>query len=63
MSHAVAAPAISRPFTPLLIVVLFVSLWFSAICFVAAHDTIGFRALEVIAAAAIALGAGHRYLR
>ncbi|HJT17260.1 MAG TPA: hypothetical protein VJ853_07725 [Thermoanaerobaculia bacterium] len=52
-----------RPFTPLLIVLLFVSAWFAAICFVAARETIGFHALEIIAAAALALGAGDRYLR
>jgi hypothetical protein len=50
-----------RPFTPLLLVLLAVTLWFTAICCIANHEALlSFRAVQIIVAAAAALGAGQR---
>lgn len=51
-----------RPFTPLLLVVLFASALFAAICYAANHELITLRAAQIVAVAAVALGAGHRLL-
>jgi hypothetical protein len=51
-----------RPFTPLLVVLLLLSLLFAVICYSAGHELVGLRALQIIGAASVALCAGHRLL-